>query len=135
MTNDIKSRYENEQNAVDLARDALQEALIPRFTVESNRKQNIVRYLIKKRIKRFIDFRESLLERVYPIKLKVANKLIDFGYKQLSRFGRWCPVKLLDGEPVQTLYDEKKNHFLLYTVLTFIFYPRKKLERNSPRIL
>lgn len=110
-------------------KDALQEAFVPHFTIESNRKPNIVRFLIKKKIKRFIDFRQSLFERVYPIKLKIATKLLDFGYKQLSRFGRWCPVKLLDGEPVQTLYDEKKKP---YPVIhrSYIYFMSSKEARD-----
>ena len=103
---------------------------MPRFTVESNRKINIVRYLIKKRIKRFIDFRQSLFERVYPTKLRIANKLIDFGYKQLSRFGRWCPVKVLDGEPVQTLYDDKKKPFPAIH-RSYIYFFSSKEARDS----
>ncbi|RNA33059.1 adenylate kinase 9-like, partial [Brachionus plicatilis] len=50
--------------------DVMQEVLVPRFTVDSNRKPNIVRYLVKKRLKRFIDNRQSLFERVYPVKLR-----------------------------------------------------------------
>ena len=72
----------------------MQEALIPRFKVDGNRRPKIVEHLIAKKLHRFVDHRESLFERVYSVKFKLAIKLIDFGYKQLSRFGRWCPVKV-----------------------------------------
>ena len=96
---------------ISIFKETLQESLIPRFTIPGNRKPHIVRFLIKKRLKRFIDFRESTFERAYPIKLGAATKLIDFGYKQLSRFGRWCPVKLLENEPIPPLYDDKKKPY------------------------
>ncbi len=70
------------------------EVQIPRFKVDGTRKPEIVRFLIKKSLTRFIDYRQSLIERVYKTNFKLASKLIDFGYKQLSRFGRWCPVKV-----------------------------------------
>jgi adenylate/nucleoside-diphosphate kinase len=104
--------------------------LIPRYTIEANRKPNIVRYLIKKRLTRFTETRQSLLERVYPVKLKVANKLIDFGFKQLSRFGRWCPVKLLEGEPVQQLYDEKKKPYPAVH-RSYVYYLSSKEARRE----
>ncbi|CAF0775596.1 unnamed protein product [Brachionus calyciflorus] len=130
MINDIKTRFENELSYLDVTKDALQEVLIPRFTVDSNRKPNIVSFLIKKRLKRFIDNRQSLFERVYPIKLRIANKLIDFGYKRLSRFGRWCPIKLFENEPVQTLYDENRKPYLAIH-RSFIYFFSSKEARES----
>ena len=41
----------------------------------------------------------------------MANRLIDFGYKRLSRFGRWCPLKLMEGDPVMPVYDDKHKPF------------------------
>lgn len=105
---------------------------MPRFTVESNRKANIVRYLIKKRLKRFIDNRQSLFERVYPVKIRVANKLIDFGYKQLSRFGRWCPIKHLENDPVQPFYNEKKKPYpAIYRSYIYFFSSKESRENFS----
>jgi hypothetical protein len=77
-----------------ILKEILQEVQIPRFYVDGKRKQNIVKFLIDKKLKRFIEYRQSLFERTYEVKLVSANKLIDFGYKKLSRFGRWCPVQV-----------------------------------------
>ena len=112
MSSDLRTHFENETNSIESAKDILQEFLIPRFTIEANRKPNIVQYLIKKRLKRFVEpQRKSLLERVYPIKYRLAMKLLNFGYKQLSRFGKWCPVKLLKGDPNQPLFAAHKHAY------------------------
>ena len=92
IASDIRAQYETQTNVIDAAKDILQEALVPRFTIDAGRKPNIVRYLLEKKLKPFVEHRPSILERVYVLKLKLANRLLDFGYKQLSRFGRWCPV-------------------------------------------
>ena len=75
-------------------KETTQEVLIPRYTIDGNRKINIVKFLIRKRLEKYIECRESLLERVYKLKYKTAKKLIDAGYKYLGGFGRWCPVKV-----------------------------------------
>ena len=128
MINDLRTQYENQTNAIESVKENLQEAQIPRFNVVGNRKQTIVRYLIEKKLQRFVDFRQSLLERVYPIKIKMANKLIDFGFKHLSRFGRWCPVKLMDQHPVKPLSDDKHK---IYPVMhrSFIYFLSSKAAR------
>lgn len=127
---DIRANYETQAGMIDSVKEILQEAFIPRYVIEANRKPNIVRYLIKKRLTRFIQYRQSLLERVYPVKLKTANKLVDFGYKRLSRFGRWCPVKLMENEPVQQLYDDKKRP---YPVIhrSYVYYLSSKEARRK----
>lgn len=68
---------------------------MPRVTVEGGRKPHIVRYTMSKGLKPFIEFRHSMFERVYPINERLANKMLQTGYKQPSKFGRWCPVKVL----------------------------------------
>lgn len=67
---------------------------MPRVTVEGGRKPHIVRYTMSKGLKPFIEFRHSMFERVYPINERLANKMLQTGYKQPSKFGRWCPVKV-----------------------------------------
>lgn len=45
-------------------------------------------------MKPIVDYRESLFEKVYPVKEPVAKKMLQIGYKHPSRFGSWCPVKV-----------------------------------------
>ena len=74
--------------------DVLEEILIPRLEVDAGRKPHIVRYIITKKLEQFTRFRRSIFERVYAISENVATLMIQTGYKQPSRFGRWCPVKV-----------------------------------------
>lgn len=74
--------------------EALEEILIPKYEIDGGRKPHIVRYLLSKKLKPFVEYRHSLFERVYPISEKLAKKMLQSGYKQPSRFGRWCPVKV-----------------------------------------
>lgn len=91
---ELRTAYDNQVAAIESIREAFKDNLIPCFTVDANRKINIVTHVVNKRLEKFIDDRESLFERVYPIKQGTAAKLIEFGYNKLSRFGRWCPVKV-----------------------------------------
>ena len=74
--------------------DTMEELLIPKLDVDSTRKPHIVRYLMNKKLKSVIEARQSIFERVYPISENLARKMLQTGYKQPSRFGRWCPVKV-----------------------------------------
>ena len=78
-----------------MLQETLEEISVPRVTVEGGRKPHIVRYSMSKGLKPFIDFRHSMFERVYPVNERLANKMLQTGYKQPSKFGRWCPVKVL----------------------------------------
>jgi len=66
--------------------------MIPRLVVPAGRKPHIVQYLIRKKLQAIVQQRYSMFERVSSITVSVANKLLNSGYKLLSRFGRWCPV-------------------------------------------
>lgn len=73
------------------------------------------------------------------MKARTAQKLVDFGFKQLSRFGRWCPVKLMEKQPIPPYYSEDKK---MYTVIhrSFIYYlngkeAKKKFSENPIKYL
>ena len=68
--------------------------LVPRIELEAGRKPPIVRYQLSKKLRRIIEYRHSIFERVYPISERLAIRMMQTGYKQPSRFGRWCPVKV-----------------------------------------
>jgi len=72
MLADIRNNYEAQTSMLDLAREPLQEAQVPRFRVDGGRRAAIVEFLVRKRLARFLDSRDSLFERVYALKLKTA---------------------------------------------------------------
>lgn len=139
MITDIKNNFENQTNLIDSAKEPLQEAMIPRFKIDGNRRQKIVEHLLLKKLTRFVENRDSLLERTYVLKTRVANKLIDFGYKHLSRFGRWCPVKLMEKQPITPYYgDEKKPFTVLHRSYVYFLSSKeakKKFCENPIRYL
>lgn len=54
----------------------------------------MVKYSLRKVLKPYIQDRESLLVKCTPVTMNIAKNLLNHGYKQMSKFGRWCPVKV-----------------------------------------
>ena len=79
---------------LDDLQEKLEEMLVPRIEVDAGKKTHIVRYIVNRQLGPYVNNRISIFERVIPISEQLANKMIRRGYKQPSRFGRWCPVKV-----------------------------------------
>lgn len=94
LSNDLAELYDNDTNRLSSVTETLEEVLIPHVEVEGGRKPHIIRYQLSKSLKPYTVYRESMFERVYPISEKLAERMITIGYKQPSRFGRWCPVQV-----------------------------------------
>ena len=80
--------------SISCSKDKLEELLIPRLELDGGRKPHIVRYTMTKKLKPYTQCRHSMFERVNPISERLALHMLEVGYKQPSRFGRWCPVKV-----------------------------------------
>ena len=80
--------------SISCSKDKLEELLIPRLELDGGRKPHIVRYTMTKKLKPYTQCRHSMFERVQPISERLALHMLEVGYKQPSRFGRWCPVKV-----------------------------------------
>lgn len=104
LKTEIGERYDEETGKVAIVQETLEEISIPRGEINGGRKPRIVEYCIKKVLKPVVDFRESLFDRCFAIDGYLANKMLITGYKFPSRFGRWCPVKLLEGEVLPPQY-------------------------------
>ena len=74
--------------------DILSELLIPYHTVNAGRRVPVVEYSMSKSLHRYTTDRQGLLSKCTAIDGDTAKKLLDHGYKQLSKFKRWCPVKV-----------------------------------------
>ncbi|KAH3738545.1 hypothetical protein DPMN_045182 [Dreissena polymorpha] len=103
MRNELNDIFDTDTNKLAAVTDTMDEILIPKIDVDSTRKPHIVRYILNKKLKPIIDARQSMFERVYPISEKLAMKMLATGYKQPSRFGRWCPVRVKEGDCIQTM--------------------------------
>ena len=82
-------------NCILYIQDSLEEILIPRVEIDASRKPRIVRYCMDEALKPIVDFREALFSRCYSISPALAQRMLLQGYKFPSRFGKWCPVKVL----------------------------------------
>ena len=75
--------------------EQLEEGALPRVEVQASRKPSIVKYLLDRKIKSVVQFRSSMLERVYPVSEAMAAKLLLTGYKYPSSYSKWDPVKVI----------------------------------------
>ncbi len=74
--------------------DVLAELQIPCHIVNAGRRVLVVQYSFSKAIRSYTTERQGLLTKCTSIDGSMAKKLLDHGYKQLSRFKMWCPVKV-----------------------------------------
>ena len=74
--------------------DVLTELQIPYHTVGASRKVEVVQYSLGKALLCYTRDRQGLLSKCTAINADMAKRLLDHGYKQLSTFKRWCPVKV-----------------------------------------
>ncbi|XP_071818767.1 adenylate kinase 9-like isoform X4 [Apostichopus japonicus] len=145
LRNEIGEMYDDDTNRLASVQETLEEILIPRMELDGGRKPHIVRYTLKQTLQPVVECRESLFEKVYPIKEHVAQKMLQIGYKHPSRFGRWCPVKLLAKDCIQPMQgvgfpsfpvQYRQNVFFLSTQEdrdSFLLNPLKYLRQPSPK--
>ena len=70
------------------------ELQIPYHSVNASRSISVVTYSFNKAIQPYTVDRQGLLSKCTAVTGEMAKKLLDHGYKQLSKFKRWCPVKV-----------------------------------------
>lgn len=79
---------------ITVIQEVLIELQIPCHSVSADRKIPVVAYSLEKALSRYFKDREGLLTKSSPVDPLTAKILLDHGYKQLSRFGYWCPIKV-----------------------------------------
>jgi len=103
---EVTERYEDENNKMQGVTEALDEFMIPKIEITAGRKVKIVRYLINSKLEKMVTCRDSIFERVYPVSVALAKRLLNSGHKHPSIFGKWDPVDLLNKnacvQPLQT---------------------------------
>ncbi len=72
--------------------------------VNAGRRIPVVQYSFSKAICPYTAERQGLLSKCTSIDGNMAKKLLDQGYKQLSKFKMWCPVK------VRVMYTVLRSH-------------------------
>ena len=97
MRTAIIERYETEMDGYKDVEESMTEANVTWFSVEASKRPNSVLKNIENFLSPCVKFRRALLTKVIPIDLGLAHMLVKSRYKQLTRFGWWCPVLLHEG--------------------------------------
>ncbi|KAF8561155.1 hypothetical protein P879_07045, partial [Paragonimus westermani] len=96
LTEEIREQCEESVESLGEVMEQLEESSIPKVQVDAGGRVTWVRYRLVKRINAYVENRRSTFERVYPVTPRIAERLIANGHRFPSRFGRWCPVSLLN---------------------------------------
>jgi len=103
--------------------------------------------MMMKMLKPQVEYRENLFDRCQPVGMELAKKLLNYGYKKPSRFGRWDPVKVFDGNAFPPYISREKpcypvvyRHYVYYLSNEenrdrFIQTPQTFLQQASPKPL
>jgi len=116
LKDEISEQYESDIANIDGVLDQLNEMKIPTSAISASRKLSVIQYLINKKVRPLTEHRASLFQRCYPIGYKNARKLIESGYKNLSAFAYWDPVKLYEHPETVTPPVRDKQHPLFACV-------------------
>ena len=97
MRTAIIERYEAEMDGYKDVEETMTEANVTWFSVEASKKPHSVLRNIESFLSPCVKFRRAMLTKVIPVDLGLAHMLVKSRYKQLTRFGWWCPVQLHEG--------------------------------------
>lgn len=74
--------------------DVFTELQVAYSSINGCRKSSVVKFCVEKSLLPYTTNRQGLLTKCTPINAEIAKKLLDQGYKHLSPFKKWCPVKV-----------------------------------------
>ncbi|CAF2033300.1 unnamed protein product [Rotaria magnacalcarata] len=126
----IEQQANDAKDKIEGVKKVIQQEYIPFVHVNASDKPRFVRNRIMKKIERFTTLRKNLFERVYPIKAQLAQKLIDAGYLHYSKFGKFCPVSLHNGDCFPPPFGPDKSPCtVIYR--KYIYYLADEEARNE----
>ena len=129
---ELTDKYEEEMVVLEGVMESLEDEMIRRIDVDASRKPPIAQYVLMKLLKPQVVHRDSLFDKCHTITRQLALKLLNQGYKQPSRFGRWCPVKLYDQE-VLPPFVSKENPTYPVIFRDYIYFLSS--EENKERFM
>lgn len=108
---EITEQFEIESSKLTSVQESLEDAPIPRVVVDAGRRQHIVYYILNRSLRPYVEYRQSIFERVYPLSEHMARQLLNNGYKQSSCLGCWCPVLLQENVSIQTINNSRNDRY------------------------
>jgi adenylate kinase family enzyme/YHS domain-containing protein len=132
-SDELNEECEKESGRINEIISAIESfSLIPINEVEAGRCLRPIIYRIKKLLRPYIQYHESILTHTIPIDNATADVYIEKGIKKLSKFGKTCPVTL-----TRNKYQNKKTIGRLPVIYNdYIIYLRsrscqKEFEMNT----
>ena len=116
MRTTIIEKYESEMDGYREVQELMSEANVTWFSVDGNKKPHSVLRSIEVFMRPYVQFRMSMLTKVIPIDLGLAHILVKSRYKQLTKFGWWCPVQLFDGVNIPPLCISSAAMYRSYVI-------------------
>ncbi|XP_028858272.1 adenylate kinase 9 isoform X2 [Denticeps clupeoides] len=141
LQDDIAARFETDSNNLNSVVAALRDHQVPQLPVNAGRMQRIVRYQLLEKVEPLLLHRKALFIKPQPISYSLAQRLLYHSYKYYSAFGRWDPVRLAEGDPLQPpqtpSYPAMLRQFIYFfssreTRHTFMKNPIRYLQQTSP---
>ncbi|CAF1405575.1 unnamed protein product [Rotaria sordida] len=105
----IEQQANDAKEKIEGVKKVFQQEYVPFAIVNASDKPRYVKNRISKKIERFTTLRQNVFERVYSIKSQLAQQLIDIGYLHYSKFGKFCPVSLHNGDCFPPPYGPDKT--------------------------
>ena len=89
-----KNLFADDGDITIFLQEVFEEFMIPRVDIEAGKKARIVQFVVERNLRPIVENRESLFDHSQPISAFLAKKMLIQGYKQTSKFGKWCPVQV-----------------------------------------
>lgn len=137
INTDLAEKCDEQMLEIENVLETLDDLTIPRIDVEAGRKPHITQYVLMKTLKQQVQFRSSLFDRCQSITSSLAKKLLNSGYKLPSRFGRWCPVRLYEGDVIAPYVSkEMPSYPVVYRKHIYYLSNEENKERfmQSPQL-
>ncbi|XP_048858202.1 adenylate kinase 9 isoform X2 [Brienomyrus brachyistius] len=142
---EIRDCFETDHTNLQKIMEALTDVRNLQITIRAGRTPQIVRRQLHDKLRALVEKREALFEICQPLGCSLAHKMLHLSYKFYSGFGYWDPVKLSEGDLIQSARGPSDPSFpvlfhqFIYfftskeTRRKFMFNPIKYLRQPKPR--
>ncbi|XP_075410105.1 adenylate kinase 9 [Tenrec ecaudatus] len=145
LKSELGDKFETDLSNLQVIQDEFDKFLIPIININGARKTHIVQYILDSKVKPMVENRASIFEKCFPIAPHLAQKMLNYTYKQTSAFGYWDPVKLSEGEtlkpivsPENPIYPVIHRQYIYFlsskeTKEKFMKNPIKYIRQPTPK--
>ncbi|CAM9615988.1 unnamed protein product [Lampetra planeri] len=96
---ELGEKFDADTNALQNLKESLENVLVDILEVDGSRRRHIVQHKLWERLGPHLPAnRGSLLQSCIPVSARLAQRMLQLSYKQLSCFGYRDPVKMYEGD-------------------------------------